>query len=94
MRDGRHLNRNGSKHIASDEQMHHHGAFCLPGGKHSAGGLYPPRAVEGADSAFYRKASQSPHDIFQLAESVIVGNTLPPEVTVPQRLMCNGGDAI
>jgi len=58
-------------------KMHRNGAFCLPGGKHSAGGLRPPRAVEGTDSVLYRKASQSPHDIFQLAESVIVGNTLP-----------------
>jgi len=76
MRDGRHLNRNGSEYIASDEQMHRNGAFRLSRGKHSVGGLRPLHAAEGAESAQNRKASQSPHDIFQ-PESVIVGNTLP-----------------
>ena len=48
-------------------------------------GLYPHSRLRAFKSARNRKASQSPHDIFQLDESVIVGNTLPAEVPASPR---------
>jgi len=88
------MNHDGSKSNLFYEYMHHDGAFCLPSGKHFDCGLCPKHMVEDAKSVRSRRASQSPRGIFQLAESVIVGNTLPAEVPVPRTSFMKRGDVI
>ena len=58
-------------------------------------GFHPYSRLRALNSARNRKASQSPHDIFQLLESVIVGNTLPAEVPAsPRKSQHERSDAI
>jgi hypothetical protein len=64
--------------------MHHDGAFRLLRDKQSNARAMSAGTVGDAKSVRNPKASQSPLDIFQVPESVIVGNTLPAEVPFGQ----------
>ncbi len=67
--------------------LHHDGAFFISSlyfynhNFHCTGKKYKKRLSLAQPR---RAPRERPHGIFQLAESVIVGNTLPSEVPVPQ----------
>jgi hypothetical protein len=75
-------------HVA---HLHQHGAFFVFSMLVSSKDFVEIRSVSQP-----RKAPRErPHGIFQLTESVIVGNnTLPAEVSVPQASMMKGSDVV
>ena len=74
--------------------MHHNGAFCLPKANIPLYGLCPCNAVEDASASETAKPRRAHMASFSSSESVIVGNTLPAEVSVPQAPIMKGSDVV